>query len=222
MLYFDQTVQFYSATLLTDMTDTKLSKIQRKNRKKIKNAALEVFSTYGYRGSTIDQIAKAADMSKSSVFYYFASKTDIYVELLSETLQEWLEPLTKLDPKGDPAQEIWSYIERKLDLSKSHPRQSRLFANEILHGASNIMGILTGELKDLIDLKCGVIQQWIDEGKLAKVSPYHLIFMIWASTQHYADFEVQVVTLIGDDREKCFDDAYDTLKTMFLNGLMAR
>lgn len=201
------------------MKDPKLSKIQRKNRRKIKVAALEVFSTYGYRGSTIDQIAKEAEMSKSSVFYYFSSKTEIYVELLSETLDEWLEPLTKLDSKDDPAQEIWSYVERKLDLSKKYPKQSRLFANEILHGAPNIMGILTGELKDLIDQKCGIIQQWIDEGRLASVSPYHLIFMIWASTQHYADFEVQVNTLIGDDREKCFDDAYDTLRTMFLNGL---
>lgn len=186
------------------------------------DAALEVFSTYGYRGSTIEQIAKEAGVSKSSVFYYFSSKTEVYVELLSETLQEWLEPLTQLDPKGDPAQEIWSYVERKLDLAHTHPKQSRLFANEILHGAPNIMDILTGQLKDLIDEKCAVIQLWIDQGELAKVSPYHLIFMIWATTQHYADFEVQVGTLIGDDREKCFDDAHNTLKIMFLNGLMAR
>jgi len=174
------------------------------------DAALEVFSTYGFRGSTIEQIAKAAEMSKSSVFYYFSSKTEIYVELLSETLQEWLEPLTQLDPKGDPALEIWAYVERKIDLSRLRPRESRLFANEILHGAPNIMDILTGELKDLIDEKCAVIQTWIDPG---------LIFMIWGSTQHYADFEVQVGTLVGDDRDQCFVDAHQTLKTIFLNGL---
>ncbi|VAV88539.1 Transcriptional regulator of pyrimidine catabolism (TetR family) [hydrothermal vent metagenome] len=205
------------------MTDTKQSKIQskiqRKNRQKIMDAALEVFSTYGFRGSTIEQIAKAAEMSKSSVFYYFSSKTEIYVELLSETLQEWLEPLTQLDPKGDPALEIWAYVERKIDLSRLRPRESRLFANEILHGAPNIMDILTGELKDLIDEKCAVIQTWIDQGRLASVSPYHLIFMIWGSTQHYADFEVQVGTLVGDDRDQCFVDAHQTLKTIFLNGL---
>ncbi len=208
---------------MTDIKQSKIqSKIQRKNRRKIMNAALEVFSTYGYRGSTIDQIAKAAEMSKSSVFYYFSSKTEVYVALLSETLKEWLEPLTKLDAKGDPAQEIWAYVERKLDLSRLHPKQSRLFANEILHGAPNIMEILTGDLKELIDEKCAVIQQWIDQGKLAKVSPYHLIFMIWAATQHYADFEVQVETLISNDRDKYFDDAHETLKIMFLNGLLVR
>ncbi len=186
------------------------------------DAALEVFSTYGYRGSTIDQIVQAADMSKSSLFYYFNSKTEVYVALLSETLEEWLKPLTQLDPAGDPLQEIWSYIERKLDMSRTNPKASRLFANEILHGAPNIMSILTGELKALVDEKCQTIQLWIDQGKLAQVSPYHLIFMIWATTQHYADYEVQVDTLIGDDCDKRFADANQTLKTIFLNGLLPR
>lgn len=206
------------------MTDIKQSKIQRKNRRKIMDAALEIFSTYGYRGSTIGQIARAAGMSKSSLFYYFSSKTEVYVALLSETLTGWLEPLTRLDPHGDPQTEIWSYIERKLEMSRSNPKASRLFANEILHGAPNIMEIITGELKTLVDEKAKVIQLWIDQGKLAAVSPYHLIFVIWAATQHYADFEVQVDALIEgcNDRDVCFDDAQKTLRTIFLNGLLPR
>jgi len=188
------------------------------------DAALEVFSTYGYRGSTIDQIAKAAEMSKSSLFYYFSSKTEIYVALLSETLEGWLKPLTQLDPDGEPAQEISAYIELKLEMSRTNPKASRLFANEILHGAPNIMDIITGELKTLVDEKCKVLQMWMDQGKLVKVSPYHLIFMIWAATQHYADFEVQVDALIEgcEDRDVCFNDARETLTTIFLNGLLAR
>lgn len=206
------------------MTDNKQTKIQQKNHRKIMDAALEVFSTYGYRGSTIDQIAKQAEMSKSSLFYYFKSKTQIYVALLNETLQGWLEPLTQLDPEGDPAREIWSYIERKLEMSRLHPKASRLFANEILHGAPNIKDTIDGDLKTLVDEKCGVIQMWIDQGKLVKISPYHLIFMIWSTTQHYADFEVQVEALIKgcDDRDVCFNDARDTMKTVFLNGILPR
>ncbi len=206
------------------MKEPKPTRIQLKNQQKILDAALEVFSTYGYRGSTIDQIATAAEMSKSSVFYYFGSKTEIYVVLLTKTLDGWLEPLTQLNPEGDPAEEIWAYVERKLEMSRNNPKSSRLFANEILHGAPNIMNILQGELKSLVDEKCSVIQNWIDEGKLAKVSPYHLIFMIWAATQHYADFEVQVDALIigCDDRDTCYNEAAHTLKTVFLNGLLPR
>ena len=206
------------------MTEIKTTRIQRKNQQRIMDAALEVFSTYGYRGSTIDQVAKAAEMSKSSVFYYFGSKTEIYVALLTKTLDGWLEPLTQLNEHGDPAEEIWAYIERKLEMSRKNPKASRLFANEILHGAPNIMAILQGELKTLVDEKCQVITRWIEQGKLANVSPYHLIFMIWATTQHYADFEVQVDVLIPgcDDRNQCFASARDSLKTIFLNGLLPR
>jgi TetR/AcrR family transcriptional regulator len=206
------------------MTDSKLTRIQQKNRQKIIDAALEVFSAYGYRGSTIDQVAQAAGISKSSVFYYFGSKTEIYVALLTETLTDWLEPLGMLQAEGDPSQEIWAYIERKLEMSRTNPKASRLYANEILHGAPNIMDIIQGELKVLVDEKCQVIKTWIDDGKLAQVSPHHLVFMIWAATQHYADFEVQVDALIEgcDDRDACFNDARDTLKTVFLNGLLPR
>lgn len=206
------------------MTGNKQTRIQQKNRRKITAAALEVFSSYGYRGSTIDQIAKQAQMSKSSVFYYYTSKTEIYVELLTATLDGWLEPLRLMDENGDPAAEIWAYIERKLELSRSNPKESRLFANEILHGAPNIMPILKGELNELVSEKCRVIQIWINQGKLAPVSPHHVIFMIWAATQHYADFEAQVEVLIDgcEDRDTCFDDARATLKTVFLNGLLPR
>jgi len=206
------------------MTETKQTKIQHKNRRKIMDAALEVFSTYGFRGSTMDQVAKAAEMSKSSLFYYFSSKTEIYVALLSETLDGWLKPLTRLNPDGDPAEEISAYIELKLEMSHTSPKASRLFANEIMHGAPNIMNIITGDLKQLVDEKCKVLQMWMDQGKLIKVSPYHLIFMIWAATQHYADFEVQVDALIEDceDRDVCFTDARHTLLTIFLNGLLPR
>jgi len=206
------------------MTQIKTTRIQRKNQQKIMDAALEVFSTCGYRGSTIEQVAKTAQMSKSSVFYYFGSKTEIYIALLTKTIDGWLQPLIQLDPDGEPADEIWAYIERKLEMSLKNPKASRLFANEILHGAPNIMDLLQGELKTLFDEKCKVISGWIDQGKLVAVSPYHLIFMIWATTQHYADFEVQVDVLIPgcDDRAKCFERARDSLRTIFLNGLLPR
>jgi len=46
------------------------------------------------------------------------------------------------------------------------------------------------------------------------VDPRHLLFSIWATTQHYADFEVQVDTLLGGGAE-VFDGAANHLQTMF-------
>ena len=198
----------------------KRTRIQAQNIERIMDAALEVFSAYGYRGSTIDQIASQSGLSKPNLLYYFATKEDIYVAVLEHTLSDWLEPLKDLDAAGEPAEELWSYIQRKLQLSRTAPKASRLFANEMLQGAQNIKPYLKGDLKQLVEEKCQVIQDWIDAGKLRPIAPLHLLFMIWATTQHYADFDAQIRALCTDGRKDCFEKAALTLKTVFLDGLL--
>jgi TetR/AcrR family transcriptional regulator len=199
----------------------KRTRIQEANEEKILDAGLEIFSTYGFRGATIDQIATLAGMTKPNLLYYFRRKEDIYLAVLNRTHEMWLTPLEQLDPDGDPAKEIAAYIDRKLELSRDNPKASRLFANEILHGAPVIHEILTGRLKTLVDEKAAVIRRWTAEGRLAPVDPYHLIFMIWATTQHYADFEVQIRAVLGDkvERPDHFEIAKRTLEGVFLKGV---
>lgn len=173
------------------------TRIQSENEALILDAALEVFSAFGYRGSTVDQIAARSGLSKPNLLYYFRSKDEIYKAVLERTLALWLTPLQALDPAKDPIEELTRYISAKLDMSFANPQASRLFANEILHGAPKIEGFLKGPLRVLVDGKAEVINGWVKEGKLAPIDPYHLIFAIWAITQHYADFAVQVEAVLG-------------------------
>jgi len=196
------------------------TRIQRENEMRILNAALETFSNYGFRGTTLDQIAEAAGMSKPNVLYYFRNKEAMHKTLLDQLLDTWLDPLRDMDPNGDPLEEILKYVHRKLDMSREHPQESRLFANEILQGARGIRDTLEGPLKTLVDEKTAVIQAWIDEGKLAQCDPYHLIFSIWATTQHYADFETQVGVVLGDDRKGAtFENAAKFLTHLYESSL---
>lgn len=197
------------------------TRIQQEKRELILEAALDVFSANGFRGSTIDQIAEAAGMSKPNLLYYFRRKEDIHETLMQRLLDTWLAPLRELDDVGDPITELKSYIRRKLEMARDYPRQSRLFANEILQGAPRIMPMLEGELKTLVDDKAAVITGWMHSGKIAKTDPYHLIFAIWATTQHYADFDVQVRAVLGSDRggEGRFEDAARFLEQLIINGL---
>lgn len=195
------------------------TRIQRKKRKAILQAALDVFSAHGFRGATVDAIAAGAGMSKPNLLYYFPTKEAIYVGVLEDTLAEWLQPLAELDPNGDPIGEIGRYIEVKLGMSRDRPEASKLFANEILHGAPAIGAFLRGPLRDLVDDKAAVISGWIGSGRLAPVDPYHLIFTIWAVTQHYADFDVQVRAVLGDDCTDPIAAGEATVLSVFLNGL---
>ncbi len=195
------------------------TRIQIKNRAAILEAALEVFSAHGFRGSTVDQIAAAAGLSKPNLLYYFASKETIYTALLERLLDTWLDPLRALDPGGEPLEEILAYVRRKLQMSRDLPRESRLFANEIVQGAPRIHAALSGDLKVLVDEKAEVIRDWIAAGKLAPVHPHHLIFSIWSLTQHYADFDVQVRAVLGD--EDPFEAAPEFVETVFRRLLQA-
>ena len=197
------------------------TRIQIENEERILDAALEIFSRHGFRGATIDQIASAAGMSKPNLLYYFRRKQDMYEALIGRLLDTWLEPLRELRDDGDPLPELRSYIRRKLEMSRDYPRESRLFANEILQGAPRIRRLLETELKPLVDEKAEVIRRWVRAGKLNPVDPRHLIFSIWSTTQHYADFDVQVRAVLGPDRggEGRFEDAARYLETLFLDGL---
>jgi TetR/AcrR family transcriptional regulator len=197
------------------------SRIRTANTQTILDAALEVFSAYGFRGATVDQIAAKADMSKPNLLYYFRRKEDIYLALLENTLADWLEPLKRLDAAGEPLAEIARYISAKLKMSRDNPKASRLFANELLQGAPAIGAFLSGPLKTLVDEKARLIRTWIRQGKMASVDPYHLIFSIWAVTQTYADFDVQIRAIVGNDARR-FADAEETILAIVLNGLKPR
>lgn len=195
-------------------TEKPRTRIQVKNREAILEAALDVFSQHGFRGATVDMIAEAAGLSKPNLLYYFPSKEDIHVTLLSQLMDAWLDPLRALDEAGDPIEEILDYVRRKLEMSRDFPRESRLFANEILQGAPRIGASLSTDLKALVDDKAKVISRWSAEGRIADVDPHHLIFSIWALTQHYADFDVQVQAVLGGAREP-LREAQVFLDTLF-------
>jgi len=189
------------------------TRIQRKNRAAILDAALDVFSAQGFRGATVDEIATAAGLSKPNLLYYFPSKEAIHAAVLEELLDTWLDPLRALDPEGEPLEEILAYMHRKLQMARDLPRESRLFANEIVQGAPRIHDVLSTDLKALVDGKVAVITAWMDAGRIARVHPYHLIFSIWSLTQHYADFDVQVRAVLGP--EDPFVAAPEFMETLY-------
>jgi len=200
------------------MSETPKTRIQLENRRRIMEGALEVFSAEGFRGATLDQISAASGLSKPNLLYYFPSKEAIYTRLLTELLEIWLQPLEEMNPAGEPLDEVLRYVQRKLDMSRDMPRESRLFANEMLRGAPQISEVLGGRLRDLVEARAALLSRWMAEGRLKQTPPDHLIISIWALTQHYADFEVQVRAVLGPDRDP-YPEAADYLSALFRNLL---
>lgn len=196
------------------------TRIQHRNTSAILEAALEVFAQHGFRGATLDQIAEGAGLSKPNLLYYFPSKEAIHAALLEGLLERWLDPLRGLSEDDDPVDGIVAYVLRKLDMAREFPRESRLFAHEVLQGAPRIGETITGPLKALVDDKAALIRHWQVAGRLAPVDPHHLIFSIWATTQHYADFDVQVRGVLGaGEGDAHLGDAARFLETFYRRAL---
>lgn len=177
--------------------DVGKGQIRQANEALILAAAEQVFAGAGFGGATMAAIAEAAGLPKANLHYYFGSKQELYRTVLAETLKNWLVPTHVIAVDADPKTAIEAYIRAKMALSIQRPHASRVFANELLHGAPVVKTLLATDLRTLVLAKADVIAQWIQHGRLAPVDPVHLFFTIWAATQTYADFEVQVCAVLG-------------------------
>lgn len=205
-------------------TLSRRSRLVEGKRSAILDAALQIFSRFGLHGTSLDQVATAADVSKTNLLYYFASKEELYLSVLRQLLDVWLLPLRGFTPEQDPIVAISEYIRVKLELSRDHPAESRLFCLEIIQGAPLLLTELEQPLRETVTAKVAVIQGWIDAGKLAPVAPYHLIFSLWATTQHYTDFRTQIDAVTGKtlDDPEFFSEVLQSVQKLFIDGIRPR
>lgn len=194
-------------------------------RNQLLNAALDVFSTYGFSGASLDEIAQLAQMHKSNIFYYYENKEALYVEVLTTVLQKWLAPLQTLEVELEPTEALAHYLIQKIEVSRTQPKASKLFALEIIQGAPHILEILKGPLKKLFKRKAKVIQTWQEQGKIsAEIDPELLILNIWAVTQNYADFSTQIDMVTGKTlkNKSMHQRAIEHTVHMMLYGVLPR
>ena len=184
--------------------------IRQANEARILGAAERVFARAGFNGATVAAIAEDAALPKANLHYYFGSKHDLYRAVLARTLHDWLLPMDLLTPDADPAAALAAYIRAKMAMSALRPAASRVFANELLHGAAVVGDLMRSELRDTVRRKAAVIDGWISAGRMARVDATHLFFTLWAATQTYADFELQVCAVLGRERLSAADHARAT------------
>jgi TetR/AcrR family transcriptional regulator len=173
------------------------------NERKIIEAAEQVFACYGFKGATTDKISKQSNLPKANIHYYFKTKANLYHQVLAGILNEWMDSAQAFDNQEEPRQALTQYVVSKMEFSRMRPYASKVWANEMLHGAPIVSEFLETTLKNWLDDRVKVIQSWIDSKQINSVDPIVFIYMIWSVTQHYADFERQMTLL---NSGKCFTD----------------
>ena len=197
------------------------TRIRDENRALILKAAEKVFAQSGFNGARLTEISAEAGLPKANLLYYFQSKEDIYRTVCQDILENWLGALGDISAEDKADEALRKYIEAKLELSRKRPNASKVFAMEIISGAPVIGDYLEHDLKIWVDKQVEVFNVWQVRGEIKKVAPRHVLFLIWAATQTYADFETQISAVlgikeIGSDEHK---NAAMTVTEVILRGL---
>lgn len=197
--------------------------IRQQNETLILQAAEKVFAEAGFGGATMQLIADVAGLPKANLHYYFPTKEDLYRRVVQNIFEIWLHAADSMDKAPGPVEGIGAYIDAKMEISRRHPDGSKVWASEVMHGAPVIQDYLETTLRNWTTGRAALIQRWVDEGKMAAVNPEHLLYMLWATTQHYADFGHQIETLNGGKplTDRQWREAKDSVKTMILRGIGA-
>lgn len=208
------------ATQVTDAGKYKAGKIREQNSLLILDAAEVEFSLHGYRGTSMQRIADRAGLPKANIHYYYKNKSNLYETVMDRIVDLWNEGLSHITKQDDPAQVLEQFIRDKVELACTRPQTSKLFATEIIAGAPYFKDHLRTRVRKFVRHKAKIMQSWIDQGKMADVDPMQLIFLIWSSTQHYADFNVQVLTLMNKAEYEPEDITHiaDHLVSIILKG----
>lgn len=195
-------------------------KIRQQNEQLIIEAAEIEFVNHGFKGASVRKIAERAGLPKANVHYYFKSKLDLYGAVLHNIIELWNSAFNDINPDDDPGAALTAYIHSKVMYSKTNPLASRIFASEIIHGAPFLSRYIETDFENWVAEKARVIKAWIEQGKMDPVDPYHLLFLIWASTQHYADFGEQVKAVLGKETlsEGDYQQAADQITQIILKG----
>jgi TetR/AcrR family transcriptional regulator len=194
--------------------------IRQKNKAIIFSAAKKEFVTYGFKGASIKRIAERAKIARANIHYYFQDKTDLYQQLLSNIIEVWNTDYDTLNVDQEPTVALSAYIRAKVMHSRDDPDSSRIFASDLIHGAPVLNDYLNTDFKTWLQSKVVVIDAWVEQGQIDKVNPHHLLFMIWSSTQHYADFNVQVLAALDKEamNDEDFEEVVASLTQIILKG----
>lgn len=199
--------------------DSKEGAIRAQNRLTILAAAEKEFAQHGFRGATVQKVADRSGLPKTNVLYYFKTKDALYMAVLEQILSMWNTAFDKATVDDDPAETLANYIAGKMEISRTKPQASKVFALEIINGAPNLSDFFKHEHAKWMQGRVKVIQQWIDKGKLQPVDPYYLLFNIWACSQHYADFSAQISELKTKPMDQTdFAEATRNLIKLVLTG----
>ena len=177
------------------------------------------FARYGFEGVSLDAIATALDLSRQNLLYHWPSKEDLYRAVLDSVMGEWMANMNAITEANDPHEALHAYVTAKLRFSRERPSGNAVFTREIMAGALRYADVLKTEVMPLLHADVERFERWADQGLIRRLDFTHLMFLIWASTQAYADLGPQFSLYLN--KPALDDDDFERAREL-ITGLIWR
>ena len=179
------------------------------------------FARSGFEGVSLDSIAAALGVSRQNMLYYFASKEELYAAVLDSVLAAWLDSMDTMARSSDPQTAVSNYVRAKLRFSQERPSGSAVFTREVMAGAPRYAEKIASQVTPHLRSEVRAFQKWARQGLIAKLDFTHLMFVIWSSTQAYADLAPQFALLIGKKKlgDTDFEAAHALITQLVMTSL---
>jgi TetR/AcrR family transcriptional regulator len=153
------------------------------SRQRIFDAALQEFSTLGFGGARVENIARIAHINKAMIFYYFESKENLYKSVITRALFDIMPQVQKVLLESAAPEDLLEELPRRyFNFFKKNPAVLRIIGLGLLHDPAAISGLVRDIMRAAPFSPQKMIQDtirsWYEEGKISEPSPIHFVLNI--------------------------------------------
>jgi TetR/AcrR family transcriptional regulator, fatty acid metabolism regulator protein len=183
-------------------------------RRRVLDAALEVFTRDGYGDTLVDDIARASDTSKGGVYFHFPSKQALFLSLLDEAARLLLDRAERaMAAERDPIARGDAALKAVLKTFGGHRKLARLLLVDAL-GAGHEFNAKLAELHEAF---AALIRRQLDEAvALGALPPLDTEV---ASVAWFGAVNQVVTRWVLTGRPKRLEDTYPALRALLLYGV---
>ena len=149
-------------------------------REKIMEAAASSFALFGYKGTTMDQVAKIASVGKGTIYYFYKNKEELFNEIVHDLIAEVKNVANKaLDHENPFLTNVHNVLEKVLDFRERHELMVRL-SHEVKGSSSPVIQEALQTLENaLLTLISREVQRAMDQGELKRGDPEITAFIMF-------------------------------------------
>ncbi|MCH1625463.1 TetR/AcrR family transcriptional regulator [Ferdinandcohnia quinoae] len=148
-------------------------------RQLIIDAATKSFSLFGYKATTMDQVAKLANVGKGTIYTFFKNKDELFGDIVNTLIKDMkavAEKAIKTDSSfHDNANRVLFEL---LEFRKSHQLTIKLFQEERDIGTQAVVDVVQRVEQAIINYMKGIIQEAIDRGEIKECDPEITAFVM--------------------------------------------